>query len=583
MVDETDQNKTSSPTIALRLFLFIFFIGLAFSLAIALWQHKQNDLHSKQRLNAFTSQINTSLKEKVTLYQYGLRGLRGHIATSYPDRLSRKNFLIYSYTRDYKKEFPGALGFGFIRRIPQHDSDAFITEAQQDDWPNFAIRELSPNTGERYVIQYIFPREDNSLAIGLDIASEKNRKTAAKNAISSGDPQLSGPITLVQASGLPKQSFLFLMPVFKTGYTPDTVQLRLQEGFGWTYAPIISEELLNEFHIDDKLMSVVITDITPNSVPTVFYDSAQSSTIKSVLSSTQNLTVYGRQWKIDVNANANFIEHLKQPSTIVIFLVGMLISTLVSAITYVVTVNRFRKKQARDNAELLLLNGQLHIASNLAGLGIWSWHIRDNTLQWNDRMFEIYELPLTLKNNGLDYNHWLMCLHPEDKKLTDSALQGLVEGTSDYDLTFRIILPDQSVRYIRASAQVEKDAKGKPINVTGMNLDITQQHNYQAYMQAAKEQADAASQAKSSFVANMSHEIRTPMNAVLGMLQLIQKTSLTLTQQDYIAKASSAAKSLLQLLNDILDFSKIDAGKLSLDVHPFELDNLLSDVATIIG
>ena len=102
-------------------------------------------------------------------------------------------------------------------------------------------------------------------------------------------------------------------------------------------------------------------------------------------------------------------------------------------------------------------------------------------------------------------------------------------------------------------------------------------------LRAEKDLSDDASKAKSSFVANMSHEIRTPMNAVLGMLQLVQRTDLSPSQQDYISKAQSAAKVMLQLLNDILDFSKIDAGKLTLDPHPFELEGLLSDIAIIVG
>ncbi|WP_309473356.1 histidine kinase dimerization/phospho-acceptor domain-containing protein, partial [Klebsiella pneumoniae] len=127
-----------------------------------------------------------------------------------------------------------------------------------------------------------------------------------------------------------------------------------------------------------------------------------------------------------------------------------------------------------------------------------------------------------------------------------------------------VVLPDGGIRFIQAGAQVERDADGNPLQVTGINIDITSDQQLQARLREAKEQADAASAAKSSFLANMSHEIRTPMNAVLGMLQLARQTDLNERQRDYLDKASSAATSLLGLLNDILDYSKIEAGKLVL-------------------
>jgi len=121
-------------------------------------------------------------------------------------------------------------------------------------------------------------------------------------------------------------------------------------------------------------------------------------------------------------------------------------------------------------------------------------------------------------------------------------------------------------------------------------FDITEIKAAQAQLEALNEelarrsaQAEAASVSKSAFLASMSHEIRTPMNAILGMHSLIQKTSLTPRQLDYLKKSERAAKSLLGLLNDILDYSKVEAGKLSLDPQPFRMDDLLDEMSVIFS
>ena len=97
-------------------------------------------------------------------------------------------------------------------------------------------------------------------------------------------------------------------------------------------------------------------------------------------------------------------------------------------------------------------------------------------------------------------------------------------------------------------------------------------------LMSSKEQAEKANAAKSSFLATMSHEIRTPMNAILGVQELLLSSPLPANEKALLKSAHSSAESLLGILNQVLDLSKIEAGKLTLNIEPCNLNTLIDDI-----
>jgi PAS domain S-box-containing protein len=152
----------------------------------------------------------------------------------------------------------------------------------------------------------------------------------------------------------------------------------------------------------------------------------------------------------------------------------------------------------------------------------------------------------------------------------------LIHGSEQREWTF--VRKDGSRCRVSMSVTPMRAVDGHITGYLGIALDITRLKEAEASLLQAKEAAEQASRAKSAFLATMSHEIRTPMNGVIGMAQLLQGTHLSAEQQEYAEIIVSSAESLLIIINDILDFSKVEAGKLELEMLPFEPRPLLAGV-----
>ncbi len=109
--------------------------------------------------------------------------------------------------------------------------------------------------------------------------------------------------------------------------------------------------------------------------------------------------------------------------------------------------------------------------------------------------------------------------------------------------------------------------------------DVTERRRVEDQLAHAKDEAQAASRAKSAFLANTSHEIRTPLNGLLGLGRLAQQPDISEAQRrDYLNQMMDSAESLAGLISDILDLSKIEAGRLTLETQPFSLRELLASI-----
>jgi two-component system, sensor histidine kinase and response regulator len=216
------------------------------------------------------------------------------------------------------------------------------------------------------------------------------------------------------------------------------------------------------------------------------------------------------------------------------------------------------------------------------------WHVPLDGSGWynsSERAVRIYGDPPSPEHRyHLDF--WAANARAGDEAAAKVAAENFaaaVAGTIPvYDVTYAYKRPiDGRIVWIHSLGHVVKDANGKPTDIYGVTQDITEFKRLETELRLAMQKAEDATKAKSAFLANMSHEIRTPMNAIIGLSHLALKTPLNPKQRDYVSKVHNAGTSLLSIINDILDFSKIEADKLDIETIDFQLDEVISTVATL--
>ncbi len=130
-------------------------------------------------------------------------------------------------------------------------------------------------------------------------------------------------------------------------------------------------------------------------------------------------------------------------------------------------------------------------------------------------------------------------------------------------------------------ARIEPIELGKDKAYQIVLIDMTEHYRYMIEMEAMTEQANASNATKSSFLANMSHEIRTPLNAILGMDEMIIRSTDDASITKYARDIQSAGQTLLSIINDILDLSKVESGKLTLVPIEYEFSAIINDIVNM--
>ncbi len=262
-----------------------------------------------------------------------------------------------------------------------------------------------------------------------------------------------------------------------------------------------------------------------------------------------------------------------------------------SFIQDITTEEKYKRELESSNADLSLMVDRLELATQAADMGVWYWNLVDDSVEWDRRQCEIYQVPPDVIKAGVSHQFWQNRVHPNDLQRVEEKLQAAIGGGEPFDDEFRIVLPDGKISMIHSAAIIKYDEQSRPIRMVGINRDITLLRESEEALKQARDAATQANQAKDEFLAVMSHELRTPLTAIIGHAEVLlenKNCSQHHMKDDPLIRSSlvaieRAGRDQLTLVNDILDASKMESGKFAVETAPYNLGSLIDEVAAMFS
>jgi PAS domain S-box-containing protein len=241
------------------------------------------------------------------------------------------------------------------------------------------------------------------------------------------------------------------------------------------------------------------------------------------------------------------------------------------------------EKRTQTERALKLSERRFQLALDAAHNHLWDLDLQTGLVTVGESFFRMlgYDVPAKPYPVGAFQN----IANDDDMQIIASAVDswlGLATGNS---VEFRVKDRSGNDHWIYSRGDVvENDANDKPIRAMGIMTDVTDRKRIEQELVNARIAAEDALHAKSQFLSSVSHELRTPLNGVLGYAQLLQRDAgVPSGSQEYLRAIESCGKHLLTLINDVLDLAKIESGNIDIVHRANDLSEIVSSVSDIVG
>lgn len=322
---------------------------------------KQSEEKLNYQFNDEADQIYHLIQERLEKYENALTSGVAALK-SFPAALDRNSWRHYSEMLSLEERYPGVNGIGIIYYVPGAEYEEFLQREKMQK-ENFKIFPKHEN-GEYWPITYVEPLTPNIEAVGLDMAHEENRYTAAKLARDTGKPKMTGPIFLVQDS-THTPGFLLYSPWYEDVSIPLTVEARKEKFVGLVYAPFVANEFMKGALSNKKRL--VKFSIKDNG-ETIFDEfpalDSENTQGKNGISRVSSYEFYGRTWEFEFRATEFFVTKHSDSSPVMILVGGTAINIILFFLFFVLSgANQRATKYAGEaTRDLHVYKGKLEKA-----------------------------------------------------------------------------------------------------------------------------------------------------------------------------------------------------------------------------
>lgn len=547
----------------IRIILLLILLGITLIIYFKLREQEQR--FAQTAFRAKVADLEKTINLRMKNYEEMLLGVAGLYEAS--KSVEREEFHAYVSRLQIDHNYVGVQGVGYSKWLRPAELNEFIAAVRAEGFADFTLRPAGVRDDYSSIV-YLEPFSGRNLAaFGYDMYSETVRRTAMNNAVLRNSTSLSAKVTLVQETdGVVQSGMLMYYPVYKKNMPLDSEAQRWDALDGFAYSPFRVNDLMTavisdrDLDIDFKIYASY--SLVPDKK--IYGTDVKDPAYKPRFSHKINMNLFGQAWGVVVTSTERFDRAHSTRFDEIVLVLGTVSSFLLFFLFWAMSAQRhsallLARSMSEDvhekNRLLKQSEERFQLALESSSMGVWSWNLVDNLMQWDSSMYRLFGLPEQVARNN--YDTFLECLHGEDRARVLQAISAAVEGHKGYEIEYRVLWKDLTVHHIASRAKIIFDDYDVASSMIGTCWDITE--------------TKRLDKLKTEFVSTVSHELRTPLTAITGALGLVlsgalgelsEKARLVL---DIAYKNSSRLK---LLINDLLDMDKLLAGKLEFNCEP---------------